>query len=331
MAVETTYFEDVLQEALSERDMELQERALPELNIGEALPITEGLDFALEYVDFGVTDVVGSVKDGIIGNKTNSLKTIDSDIEWKKAPVAQWAKAATWTQQELEKIAKLNINLQSKKQDDLYANAMSTIQYAGYIGHQAVKGQEGLLTGASVQLITDATNKTIADMTAEEFISMILDAYNTAWAKSGYRIQPTHIAMDASDFMLAMQKFDTNSVIVGVDLLPVSAMDRIMAALRKASGNDAFSVTFVKVPSGYARNIVDTKTRLAIYTYDEAYLEMKVHMPELLPVRPRDLLTYECGYRSAFGGAMWKQPQSAVYVDYNNSVVAARTTSKKSS
>lgn len=322
MPFESTDFEEVLQEALTERDTELQERELPEINIGEALPVDDGLDFALEHVDFGVSKVVGSVKDGIIGNKTNSLKTIDSEIEWLKAPVGQWAKAATWTQQELEKIARLNINLQSKKQDDLYANALATIQYSGYVGHQGVKGQEGLLTGFGVQLITDAGNKTITDMTSDEFVKMVMDAYNAAWRKSGYRIQPTHIAMDASDFMLAMQKFDPNPIVVGTDLLPIAAMDRILAALRKASGNDAFNITFVKVPSNYAVGIKANKTRLAIYTYDADYLEMKVHMPELLAVRQRDLLTYECGYRSAFGGAMWKQPQSAVYVDYKSSPAA---------
>lgn len=225
-------FEEVLQEALTERDMELQEKELPEINIGEAIPVKEGLDFSLDYVDFGVSKVVGSVKDGIIGNKTNSLKIIDSDIEWLKAPVGQWAKAATWTQQELEKIARLNINLQSKKQDDLYANALATIQYSGYVGHQGVKGQEGLLTGSGVQLVTDASGKTIAEMTPDEFVKLVLDAYNVAWRKSSYRIQPTHVAMDASDFMLAMQKFDPNPIIVGTDLLPIAAMDRIMASLR---------------------------------------------------------------------------------------------------
>ena len=302
-------FEEVLQEALTERDMELQEKELPEINIGEALPVKEGLDFSLDYVDFGVSEVVGSVKDGIIGNKTNSLKTIDSDIEWLKAPVGQWAKAATWTQQELEKIARLNINLQTKKQDDLYANALATIQYAGYVGHRGVKGQEGLLTGAKVQVVIDASGKTIAEMTSDEFVKLVLDAYNVAWRKSSYRIQPTHIAMDASDFMLAMQKFDPNPIVVGTDLLPIAAMDRIMAALRKASGNESFNITFVKVPSNYAVGIKSGKTRLAIYTYEA----------ELLAARQRDLLTYECGYRSAFGGAMWKQPQSAVYVDYKSS------------
>lgn len=315
----STDFEEVLQEALTERDTQLQEKELPEINIGEAIPVKEGLDFSLDYVDFGVSKVVGSVKDGIIGNKTNSLKTIDSDIEWRKAPVAQWAKAATWTQQELEKIARLNINLQSKKQDDLYSNALATIQYSGYVGHQAVKGQEGLLTGSGVQIITDSTNKTIADMTSDEFVKLVLDAYNVAWRKSSYRIQPTHMSMDASDFMLAMQKFDPNPVIVGTDLLPIAAMDRVMAALRKASGNESFNITWVKIPSNYAVGIKAGKTRLAIYTYDEDYVEMEVHMPELLAVRQRDLLTYECGYRSAFGGAMWKQPQSAVYVDYKSS------------
>lgn len=182
-----------------------------------------------------------------------------------------------------------------------------------------MKGQEGLLTGSAVQLITDPVNKAIADMTSDEFIKLVLDAYNVAWRKSSYRIQPTHIAMDASDFMLAMQKFDPTPVIVGTDLLPIAAMDRIMAALRKASGNESFSITFVKVPSNYAVGIKAGKTRLAVYTYEADYLEMEVHMPELLAVRARDLLTYECGYRSAFGGAMWKQPQSAVYVDYKSS------------
>lgn len=319
MAFESTDFEEVLQEALTERDTQLQEKELPEINIGEAIPVKDGLDFALDFVDFGVSSAVGSVKDGIIGNKTNSLKTIDSEIEWLKAPVANWAKAATWTKQELEKVARLNINLQTKKLDDLYANALSTIQYAGYVGHTGVKGQEGLLTGKAVQLLTDASNKSIEEMTSDEFVKLVLDAYNAAWRKSGYRIQPTHVAMDASDFMLAMQKFDPNSTIVGADLLPVAAMDRIMAALRKASGNESFSITFVKVPSNYAVGIKQGKTRLAIYTYDEDYVEMEVHMPELLAVRQRDLLTYEGGYRSAFGGAMWKQPQSAVYVDYKSS------------
>ncbi|WP_061281478.1 major capsid family protein [Kluyvera cryocrescens] len=319
MPMESADFEEVLQEALTERDTDLKEKELPEINIGEALPIKDGLDFALEYADYGVSKVVGSVKDGIIGNKTNSLKTIDSEIEWLKAPVGQWAKAATWTQQELEKIARLNISLQTKKQDDLYANALATIQYAGYVGHMGVKGQEGLLTGASVQIVVDASGKTITEMTSDEFVKLVLDAYNVAWRKSSYRIQPTHIAMDASDFMLAMQKFDPNPTVVGTDLLPIAAMDRIMAALRKASGNESFNITFVKVPSNYAVGIKSGKTRLAIYTYESEYIEMEVHMPELLAVRQRDLLTYECGYRSAFGGAMWKQPQSAVYVDYKSS------------
>ncbi|VFS74570.1 Uncharacterized protein conserved in bacteria [Kluyvera cryocrescens] len=170
-----------------------------------------------------------------------------------------------------------------------------------------------------VQIVVDASGKTITEMTSDEFVKLVLDAYNVAWRKSSYRIQPTHIAMDASDFMLAMQKFDPNPTVVGTDLLPIAAMDRIMAALRKASGNESFNITFVKVPSNYAVGIKSGKTRLAIYTYESEYIEMEVHMPELLAVRQRDLLTYECGYRSAFGGAMWKQPQSAVYVDYKSS------------
>lgn len=318
MAFEAVDVQEIIEQSLTERDEVLQEKQLPEINIAEAVPVEEGLDFALEYVDFGVRSVMGSVKDGIIGNKTNSLKTIDSDIEWMKAQVGQWAKAATWTTQEVEKVTRLGMDLPTAKQDDLYANALATIQYSGYVGHEGVKGQVGLLTSDQVQLVTDSSGKTLTEMTSDEVVDFILGAYNAAWKKSGYRVQPTTIAIDAEDYMVIMQKFSNGGVIVGTDLLPVSAMDRIMAALRKASGNDAFNVELVRVPSRYAVGIKTGKTRLAVYTKDSELLEMKVHMPELLPVRQRDLLTFECGYRAAFSGCMWKQPQSAVYVDYKS-------------
>lgn len=314
--MENQEYELVLEEALNERDAQLQEKTLPEINIGEAIPIIEGLEFGIDTEDYGVTNVIGSVKDGIIGNKTNSLVTIDSDIEWKKANVGTWGKAATWTLQELEKVAKLGIALGSKKQDDLYSNALATIQYAGYVGHQGVSGQVGLMNGVGVEVIKDASNKTLKDMTSTEAVEMILNVYDKAWSKSDYRIQPTHIAMDAVDFMTLVQKFETGSTVVGTDMLPIGAMDRIMAALRKASGNDSFSVTFVKVPSKLAQGITKGFNRLACYVYDEQYVAMKVHMPELLQTRQRDLLTFECGYRSAFTGALWYEPDSATYLDY---------------
>lgn len=319
MAYETLDIQEILEEALTERDTNLQEKELPEINIGEAVPIEEGLDPAMEYDEYGLVEVMGSIKDGIIGNKTNSLRTIDSDVTAMKAPVGQWAKAATWTTQEVEKIAKLGINLPSFKQDNLYANATATIQYAGYLGHQEVKGQQGLLTSDKVQVIAQA--KDLVAMTSDEVVKMVLDAYNVAWAKSDYRIQPTHIAMDAKDFMVVMQKFDPNPVVVGTDLLPIAAMDRIMASLRKASGNESFNIMFVKVPAGHSVGIASGKTRMAIYTYEVDYLSMNVMMPQLLPVLQRDLLTWECGYRSAFTGVKWKQPDSAVYVDYKTTPV----------
>ena len=93
-----------------------------------------------------------------------------------------------------------------------------------------------------------------------------------------------------------------------------------MAALKKANNDVDVNLTFVKVPSQYAVGIKSGKTRLAVYVKDPLYVEMRVHMPELLPVRQRDLLTWEAGYESAFGGAMWKQPQSALYADYKTTV-----------
>lgn len=316
MAFTPVELTSILEESLTERDTQLQETELPEITVQDALPIDFNLDIDAEFFEFGITQVQGSIRDGLIGNKTNSLKTLDADIEYRRAPVAVWAKAAIWTQREVGKIASLGIDVVRTKQDALYANAMATIQYAGFLGHQDAKGQEGLLNSTAVPTGT-GVNKTIAAMTAQEFIDLILNAYGKAWAASGYRIQPTHIAMDAEDFMTAMSKFDTGGAIVGVDLLPLSAIDKIMAALRKSSGNDNFTVEFVKVPSQFARGITSGKARIAVYTSDANYVEMKVYSPTVLEVRQRDLLTYESGYLAGFTGALWKQPQSAVYVEYN--------------
>ena len=119
MAYENVDYSDVITEQLLERDKQLQEKELPEINIGQAVPVTEGLDFATEEWEYGVTEVRGSVKNGVIGIKTTSLETIDSTIEEKKSPVVQWAKGLVYTQQEIEKAQKLGIKLQPKKQNDL--------------------------------------------------------------------------------------------------------------------------------------------------------------------------------------------------------------------
>ena len=308
----------VIEEAVTERDDALQEAELPEINIGEAVPIDSTLDLADKFAEFGIITVVGSVKDGIIGGngKTNSLRTIDSDVEYRKAPVGVWSKAATWTKQELRTVERLSQKLDMLKLDHLYANATATIQYAGYVGHEAIKGQEGILTGTGITIVNEA--KSLEEMTSTEAVEFILGLFNRSWQRSQYRVMPTHIAMDAGDFMLLMQKFDANSSVVGADMLPISAMDRIMAALKKANNDVAVNLTFVKVPSNYAVGIKAGKTRMAMYVYDPMYVEMKVHMPSLLPARQRDLLTWEAGYESGFSGAMWKQPQSAIYADYKS-------------
>lgn len=316
MAYENVDYSDIITEQLLERDNQLQEKELPEINIGEAVPVTEGLEFGVEEFEYGVTEVRGSLENGVIGIKTTSLETIDSEIIYKKTPVTQWAKGLIYTQQEVEKALRLDINLTLKKQNDLYSNALATIQYAGYLGHKQSKGQEGLLTGKKIDI--HSVNKSFKEMTCKECVEVILLVYRKVWERSNFTVQPTHIAMDASDFMDLMQKFDPNSTIVGVDLLPIAAMDRIMAALRKASKNDNFNIEFVKIPADYAKKAKQGVSRLVVYTYDEDYLEMKVHMPELLETHRKDLLTYQSGYRSAFSGVMWKEPNSAQYLDYKS-------------
>lgn len=313
---------EVLNELLTERDTQLQEKKLPQINIGLAIPIKEDLTTGIDYSLYGITDVIGNTDDGIIGTKTTSIVTIGDDIEFAKSPVADWAKGAIWTQLELDRVTQLGMNLETKKLDALYSNGMATIQRAGYIGHKQVAGQTGLLNDSNVSAYNDPSGKTIANMTAEEVVNFIVAVYNLAWKASEYSVAPDTIAMDAEDFMALCQKFDASSAIVGVDLMPISALQKLRAALNSAQQNfngEDINVTFVKVPSKMARDITKGKTRLACYINDEDYLNMSVEMPVLLPAKPKGLLGYEAGYIARFSGAKWIEPKSGYYGDYKSS------------
>lgn len=316
MAIQDLVTSEVIAEALTEADLTLQEREYPEINIREAIPVSDTLEKGLEYSKFGIIGTRGSLDDGLIGNRTTSLIEVGTEIEFKKAPAEDWAKMAEWNVVELEKAARFGISLDTARLDTVYQNALGTIQKAGYLGHKQSKDQEGLLTGASVQIVAPAVNKTIADMTADEAVTFILDAYDKSYAKSGYTVMPNKIAIDSRDLMLLMGKFST-SVVVGIDGMPFSALDKITAALRKASGNDTFSVEFVKVPMNFAQKVKNaTTSRLVVYSYNEAYVDMEVMMPEMVSEISHGLLTFQAGYRARFTGARWKEPESAVYVDY---------------
>lgn len=311
-------YANALEQALTERDLELKEKVLPEINIGLAVPIKADIVAGVDWSEYGERSVLGKTDNGIIGKKTTSVLTIDSEIEFKRAPVATWAKGAVWTHQEIAVWERFGMNIQTTKLDDVYANGMATIQRAGYIGHKEVKGQTGLLNSPSVPVFNEVTKKTIAEMTATEVIDFILAVYKSAWEASNYQVAPTTIAMDASDFISLCSKFDESAKIVGVDAMPLSALDKIYAALAKASNNEVKSIEFIKVPSEFARNI-QGKSRLVVYSKNEEYLNMSVLEPELLDVRPRDMLSFEAGYIASFSGVKWIYPKSAVYGVYTNS------------
>lgn len=319
MSIENADFEVVLQEALTERDGVLQAKELPEIVIDQALPIEVQTDPNIEEVEYGMTSIHGSLDRGALGNKTNSIETLDADIEMFKAPWFDWALAAIWTEKEVAKIAKIGIDAIKFKQDALFNTAMHTIQKGGFLGHVQAKGQVGLLNSGSVT-ISKTYNKTLKEMTAQEAIDLVLHAYGTVWKRSGYRSPPTGIAFDAEDYMELVSKFDTGGAVVGLDLLPLSAMDKIMAALRKASDNQNLQLEFIMVPSNFARDINKGKTRMVVYTKHEDCVSMRVYNPTLVPARQRDLMTYDCAYVAGFSGAMWKQPLSATYVEYKTSV-----------
>ena len=97
MAIEDLVTSELIAEALTEADVTLQEREYPEINIREAIPVSDTLEKGLEYSKFGIVGTRGSLDDGLIGNKTSSLIEVGTEIEWKKAPAEDWAKMAEWS------------------------------------------------------------------------------------------------------------------------------------------------------------------------------------------------------------------------------------------
>lgn len=308
-----------LESGLTEFDSVIKEKTYPDIVIGNFVSMPALPDYAVEKYASTVINGRGSLNDGLIGDKTSSLVTVDAEIDGKGVKVATWAKSVQWNVVELAKASRLGVQLDTAKMNVLNHNAQQTIQKVGFVGHTEDDNITGLLTSATLSVFNESTGKSIAEMTTEEAINFFAGLLTQYYARTGGNMFPNTIAIDGFDLMSLTAK------VAGISAngVPINALAVVKESLANVAG---YNIDILAIPSMYGRNVADQgKSRALVYTNTDDVVRLAVYQPTSLGIEAQGLLTYQSGLIAAFSSVQFKEPELALYVDYKSSPIPSIT------
>lgn len=250
--------------------------------------------------------------DGLIGDKTTSIDTVDVDFKPNDAPIVAWSKGVTYTLRELEICARLNIQVDTQKLRVLRQNADQTLQKVAFVGHARDKRVTGLLNSPLVKPVKALKGSTgsldFAGMDGDQMAAALIDMFNAILEKTELIAAPDTLALPLTDFVHAA----TTPRGEGRD---TSVLEYVTEKLKAAAGRP---VDIRGIPLKYADKAgVGGKKRAIAYINSPQHVVFDVPVPpETLDAQPKGLLAWQTGMRMDFGGVTFLEPQSAAYFDY---------------
>ena len=245
---------------------------------------------ATEKVHYGST-ISGSLDDGIVGDNTNTLDTVSVAFQQRKTPIVDWMKVVRYSLIELERCKILGVDIDTQKIMALNKNAMQTLQKVAFLGHGRDGRLKGLLNGEGVEVVSAdtagiVTTKPVDKMTFAEAVEFFESMFKFAISKTKHIDTPNMLVIDAGD--LAHLAFLTRTAGDAT-----TALEFLTKNLEAAAGQP---VKIKAAPANYAAVVPMT--------------------PRTIPVFQKGAVDFETGLRMAFGGVVFKEPESALYVDY---------------
>lgn len=263
----------------------------------------------------GLTDKIhfevesaSDLDDGLIGDKTTDVDTVDVEFADRRSPIVAWGKGVTYTQRELEICSRLNIDVDTQKLRVLRQNADQTLQKVAFVGHGRDKRIKGLLNGTGIAAKPIKVAKTFEAMTGDEAASCVVDMFKTVLESTKLIAAPDTMALPMMDFVeLAVKPRGE-----GRD---TSVLEYVREKLKAAAGK---SVEIKGIPLTYADKAgAGGKKRAIAYINSPQHVVFDIPVPpDLLDTRQKGLLAWQTGMRMDFGGVSFLEPQSAVYADY---------------
>lgn len=257
------------------------------------------------------TSTGGDFEAGLITTNVNAIPVVEVEFNAQENVLVDWVQKVQYNQLEIEQAQTLGIALDAQKLLELDRFANNGLQQIAFIGSTKEKDLTGLLNAKAVQAINAGTgkvkvNKNVSEMSFNEILEFFKGILLTSLEKTNGIQAPDTILLDSND--LAALAF------VNKENTDMTALDALNKALNGATGHN---VTIRAVPMGFAKKITAGKTRAVIYSNNSQDVVFDVPMaPQTLTPYQTNALEYETGIRMVFGGVVFKNPESAIYVDY---------------
>lgn len=300
---------NLLRTALTEVSGQIAQTKYSEIVFPKFVPIDHsGNPLMDEKIHFSA-DVTGDLDTGLISYNTNNFEQVGVSFNHRRSTIVNWMKTVQWQELELQKAAALGIKADTQKLMALNQNAQQTLQKVAFLGHCQETRLKGLLNADGVEVYTSKkVSKAINAMSFDESVKFFEELFLRAMEKT-YRIDtPNTFAIDSMDYanLAFLERPNAQS--------ETSALDILQKKLSGAAGKE---VKILALPSNYGEKVTEGKHRAVVYTNNANYLSMDIPMsPTVLGVAKKGIFTYESGLRMAFGGVVFKEPESALYVDY---------------
>lgn len=257
------------------------------------------------------TTTGGDFEAGLITSNVNSIPLIDVAFNAQENVLVDWVQKVQYNQIEIEQAKAMGIPLDTQKLLELDRFANNGLQQIAFVGSQKEKNLTGLLNSSLVKVINAGTgkikvSKKVSEMNFNEILEFFKGMLLTSLEQTNGIQAPDTVLLDAQD--IAALSFVTK------DNTDMSALDALSKALNGAAGQ---TVTIRAIPLSFAKKVTTGKTRAVVYSNNVQDVVFDVPMaPQTLTPYQTNSLEYETGIRMVFGGVVFKNPESAIYVDY---------------
>ncbi|NBI40163.1 DUF2184 domain-containing protein [[Haemophilus] felis] len=298
---------NVLRSALTEVQAGLTRTKYPDIVFPKFVHInSQGSELADEILSFS-SDVTGDLDTGLISMNTSVFDQVGVTFNHKKVPLVTWLKLVEWHEYELKKAAALGVAVNTEKLYALNQNAHQTLQKVAFLGHAQDTRLKGLLTSSEVETYTPTkTTVAVSAMDYSKAVAFFEELFLKATERTHRIVVPNTFAIDSADraHLALLERPNSDK----------TALEWLQEKLTGAAGKE---VKIDALPSNFGKLASQGKTRALVYTNDANYVEMNIpKSPTVMGAEKKDLVTYQSGLTMVFGGVNFKEPQSALYVDY---------------
>lgn len=171
---------------------------------GRDIDIREDVSVADEFSSFTLSSFAAAAGTGQsgkawIGKEANAITGVGLDISKTQSPLALWGMQIGWTLPELESAQKLGRPVDQQKFAGMQLKYQMDVDEQVYVGDAGL-GLTGLVNGALVTNVANATTGGWATATPAQILADVNELLNSVWAASAYAVMPERLLIDPLNY-----------------------------------------------------------------------------------------------------------------------------------